>query len=132
MTRRLALLLLALLLPTTLLTAPASAAPHRVDVVGLGVADLRVLLDARRVSSVELVGEYLRRIDAYEDAYADQPGINAVITVNPRARLEAARLDLERRLGRVRGPLHGIPLVVKDNMDTYDLPTTNGSLALRD
>lgn len=129
--RRLAVPLLAAALAASLVTAPAAAHPPRTDVVGLGVADLAALLDARQVTSVELVGEYLRRIDAYEDAYADQPGINAVITVNPQARAEAARLDRERRHGRLRGPLHGIPLVVKDNMDTHDLPTTTGSRALR-
>jgi amidase len=131
--RRLAVPLLATALSASLsvaLPATPAAAHPTVDVVGLGVADLGRLLHARRVTSVELVGEYLRRIDAYEDAYADQPGVNAVITVNPRARAEAARLDRERRHGRVRGPLHGIPLVVKDNMDTHDLPTTAGSQAL--
>jgi amidase len=130
--RRLAVPLLAATLAASLVTAPAVAHPARVDVVGLGAADLAALLDARRVTSVELVGEYLRRIDVYENAYAGQPGINAVITVNPRARAEAMRLDRERRHGRVRGPLHGIPLVVKDNLDTHDLPTTTASQALRD
>lgn len=129
--RRLVVSLLAAVLSGSLVAAPVHATPA-VNVVGLGVADLQALLDTRRVTSVQLVSAYLRRIDAYENPYGDQPGINAVITVNPLALAEAARLDRERRLGRVRGPLHGVPLVVKDNMDTHDLPTTAGSRALRD
>jgi amidase len=60
------------------------------------------------------------------------PLINAVCTPNPEALTEAARLDTERADGRVRGPLHGMAVLVKDNIDTADLPTTAGSLALAD
>jgi amidase len=60
------------------------------------------------------------------------PLVNAVCTPNPAALTEAARLDTERDEGRVRGPLHGVPVLVKDNIDTADLPTTAGSLALAD
>ncbi|HEY3556462.1 MAG TPA: amidase [Kribbella sp.] len=60
------------------------------------------------------------------------PLVNAVCTPNPTALTEAARLDTERDEGRVRGPLHGVPVLVKDNIDTADLPTTAGSLALAD
>ncbi|WP_020674206.1 amidase family protein [Amycolatopsis nigrescens] len=130
--RRLVAILLAASLLVTLVATPAYASRTPVDVVGLGVADLRVLLDQRKVTSLQLVGEYLRRTAAYENAYAGQPGVNAVIAVNPRARAEAVRLDVERRLGHSRGPLHGIPIVLKDNYDTRDLPTTSGSVALRD
>ncbi|MGC4744519.1 amidase [Micromonospora sp. DT201] len=100
------------------------------DVVTMDVDDLRQLLQRKQVTSVQLVREYLRRIDAFEDAYGDQPGINAVITVNDDALDKAAKLDAERRKGKVRGPLHGIPILVKDNYDTHDMPTTNGSVAL--
>lgn len=58
--------------------------------------------------------------------------VNAVCTPNPAALTEATRLDTERDDGRVRGPLHGVPVLVKDNIDTADLPTTAGSLALAD
>ncbi|GAA2105926.1 amidase family protein [Actinomadura alba] len=124
-------------LSSTLITPPAvHASPPRPSappqVAGLGVDDIRVLLKNRKVTSVQLVREYLRRIEAYDDAYGDQPGLSAVIAVNRRAEAEAARLDGERRAGRTRGPLHGVPIVLKDNFDTKDMPTTSGSVALRD
>ncbi|MEU5882163.1 amidase family protein [Spirillospora sp. NPDC047279] len=118
-------------LTVTLMPTPAQAKPgHRVpQVAGLGVSDLRELLAKRRVTSVQLVDAYLRRIEAYDKR---GPALSAVIGVNGRAREEAARLDAERRSGRVRGPLHGIPIVIKDNFDTHDMPTTSGSVALKD
>ncbi|HET6743304.1 MAG TPA: amidase family protein, partial [Kribbella sp.] len=58
------------------------------------------------------------------------PMVNAICTPNADALTQAARLDTERDEGRVRGPLHGVPVLVKDNIDTADLPTTAGSLAL--
>ncbi|TDB81364.1 amidase [Actinomadura sp. KC216] len=108
--------------------APADIAEW---VVEMDATELRGLLASGRVTSVQLVKAYQARIDAYEQAYADQPGVNAVIRRDPTAIADAARLDAERRQGRVRGPLHGIPLLIKDNYDTEDLPTSNGSLALR-
>ncbi|GLK09296.1 amidase [Streptosporangium carneum] len=100
-------------------------------VVDMDATKLRELLASGQVTSVRLVKAYQARIDAYEQAYADQPGVNAVIRTDPTAIADAARLDAERRQGRVRGPLHGIPLLIKDNYDTEDLPTSNGSLALK-
>jgi Asp-tRNA(Asn)/Glu-tRNA(Gln) amidotransferase A subunit family amidase len=119
-----------------LVPAQSMASPHVTrsslsqDVVTMGVDELRQMLQRRQVTSVQLVQEYLRRINAYENAYGNQPGINAIITVNPNVLAEAAKLDAERRRGNVRGPLHGIPILVKDNYDTGDMPTTAGSLAL--
>jgi amidase len=78
------------------------------------------------LSSTALVEELQGRIREVD------PLVNAVCTPNPAARTEAARLDTERDEGRVRGPLHGVPVLVKDNIDTADLPTTAGSLALAD
>ncbi|MBP2355096.1 amidase [Kribbella aluminosa] len=75
-------------------------------------------------SSVALVEELQGRIRDVD------PSVNAICTPNPAALTDAARLDTERDDGRVRGPLHGVPVLVKDNIDTADLPTTAGSLAL--
>src|SRR5688500_15625007 len=65
-----------------------------------------------RVTSVQLVDAYLKRIEAFDQA---GPKLNAMIRMNPKARAEAAVLDAERRAGRVRGALHGIPIILKDN-----------------
>ncbi|PYR40258.1 MAG: hypothetical protein DMF93_11535 [Acidobacteria bacterium] len=88
------------------------------------------LLAAQRIGTVNshvLVEKYLARIKAYDQ---DGPRLNAMIALNPKALEEADALDAERRAGRVRGPLHGIPIVVKDNYASADMPTTAGSLAL--
>jgi amidase len=76
-----------------------------------------------RTTSIEIVRESLARIARYENL------LNAAITVNPRALDEAAARDRERRQGRRRGPLHGVPIALKDNIHTTDMPTTGGALA---
>ncbi|RIJ43325.1 amidase, partial [Clavibacter michiganensis subsp. insidiosus] len=75
---------------------------------------------------------YLARIAEYDDPRGDRKGLKAVITTNERALETAAELDAERADGTVRGPLHGVPVVVKDNLATADMPTTAGSAVLRD
>src|SRR5919201_60079 len=77
-----------------------------------------------RVTSQELVIQYLARIAAYEDK------LHAALTVNPDALKEAAERDRERTQGKVRGPLHGIPIALKDNIQTTSMPTTGGALVL--
>ena len=104
--------------------APAAAAPF--DVVETGIPDLQAALREGRVTSRELTARYLERIAAYEDR------LNAIITVNPRALDEAEAMDKERAAGKVRGPLHGIPIALKDNIHTTDIRTTGGALAFRD
>ena len=91
------------------------------------IAELAVALESGEVTSRELVEQYAARIEAY-DKYG--PQLNAVIIVNPNALAEADTLDGERAAGNVRGPLHGIPVIVKDNYDTADMPTTAGIIAL--
>ena len=76
-----------------------------------------------------LVERYLARIEAYDRR---GPSLNSLITVNPKALERAASLDRAFRESGPTGPLHGIPVIVKDNYDTADLPTTAGSLALLD
>lgn len=105
--------------------AHAQQAP--VEVTEASITDLQAALTAKRITSVALVDQYLARIRAYDHA---GPALNAIIRVNAKARAEAAALDAERRAGKVRGPLHGIPIILKDNYDTGDMPTTAGSLAL--
>ena len=104
-----------------------SGSVHGFDVMEKSIRELGVALDDGSVTSVDLVDFHLARIDAYD---ARGPALNAVITVNPNARARAAALDAERAAGTVRGPLHGIPVVVKDNYDTADMPTTAGTLGL--
>jgi Asp-tRNA(Asn)/Glu-tRNA(Gln) amidotransferase A subunit family amidase len=79
------------------------------------------------VTAVQLVDAYLARLRAYD---SQGPALNAMIRMNPRARDEAAALDAERRARGPRGALHGIPVILKDNFDTADLPTSGGSIAL--
>ncbi|MFB2585786.1 amidase [Herbiconiux liukaitaii] len=105
----------------------STAAP---DVVDLGITDVLALLESGESTSVALTQEYLDRIAAYDDPYGDQPGLAAVILANPDALATAATLDAERAAGELRGPLHGVPILVKDNYATFDMPTTAGSASL--
>ena len=95
---------------------------------GAPIAELQRRMAAGELTAVALTEAYLARIEAVDRA---GPRLRAVIETNPAARAIAAELDAERRAGRVRGPLHGIPVLVKDNIATADeMETTAGSLAL--
>ena len=94
------------------------------DLTTATLADLRAALDAGKISSASLVKAYLARIGACN---AD---LHAVIATNGDALARARTLDQERRAGRSRGPLHGVPVIIKDNIDLADAVTTAGSLAL--
>ena len=92
------------------------------------IAQWQALMETGEVRAVEIVAHYLARIDAVDRA---GPTLRWVLEVNPEAVAIAAALDDERRRTGPRGPLHGIPLLIKDNIDTGDrLTTTAGSLAL--
>src|SRR3954463_4697742 len=121
-----------------LVAAPAWAADPALDLERLSVSDAQTKMAAGQLTSVQLTRAYINRIAATNSR---GPGINAVRMLNPRAlqaappanprALEAARLlALERATGHVRGPLHGIPVLVKDNLDAAGMPTTAGSVAL--
>lgn len=101
---------------------PRAARPP-FSVVEATIPEMQAAMRQGRVTSRELVTQYLIRIALYNNK------LNAIITVNPRALQEAEALDRERARGKVRGPLHGIPIALKDNMQTTDMPTTGGALA---
>ena len=112
------------LLPASLGCIPAPPpTPAPFSVVEASVAEMQEAMAEGRVTSRWIVQEYLQRIAYYENS------LNAAMAVNRRALEEAGRLDDERREGRVRGPLHGIPIAVKDIINTTDMPTTGGALA---
>jgi amidase len=114
------------LLPSIVAAQTARPTVKTLEVFEASVLDLQRAMADGKTTSVQLVNAYLARIAAYE---TQGPELNAMIRLNPRARADAERLDQERRAGRVRGPLHGIPIVLKDNYDTFDLPTSGGLLA---
>ena len=103
-------------------------APAPFDLEETTIADLQQRMQSGRETSRSLVDKYLARIDAVDRS---GPALHSVLEINPDARTIADRLDAERRSGRVRGPLHGIPILIKDNVATADaMMTTAGSLAL--
>ncbi len=102
---------------------PPTPAAAPFSVVEASFAEMQTAMAEGRVTSRQLVEQYLQRIGMYEDT------LNAAITVNPKALAEADRLDAERKAGKVRGPLHGIPVALKDNIHTTDMPTTGGAVA---
>lgn len=108
------------------LAAPAVAQPLPLSPYA-SAGEQQAALTDRKVTSEQLVRAYLERIERIDRA---GPKLNAVIALNPHALEEARRLDAERRAGKVRGPLHGVPILLKDNIETADGPTTAGSLAL--
>ena len=98
------------------------------DLTAATVAELQAAMTAGQVTAFSLANAYLTRIANLDQA---GPKVNSIIEVNPDAQAIAQKLDVERRAGRVRGPLHGIPVVLKDNVDTGDrMQTAAGSLGL--
>jgi amidase len=109
---------------------PAAAKGKVIDVVEAGVADLQSAMQNGTTTSRDLVRAYVARIRAIDKDKAG-PRINAIIELNPDAASIAAALDRERKAKGPRGPLHGVPVLIKDNIATADaMQTTAGSLAL--
>lgn len=99
------------------------------DVAEKSLSDLQADLTAGRVTSEQLVAAYTQRIEKLD---RNGPTLRSVISVNPEAGKQARQLDLERRAGNVRSPLHGIPVMLKDNIESADpMPTTAGTSALK-
>ncbi|MEO6239206.1 MAG: amidase family protein [Vicinamibacterales bacterium] len=115
-----------------LLIVPSSAqtprsSPASFDVVEKTIAELQAAMELRQVTSRQLVELYLARIAAYDNI---GPALKAIAAINPEALTTADALDAERRARGPRGPLHGIPVLVKDNYETLEMPTSAGSIAL--
>ncbi len=98
------------------------------DIMEATIADVHTGYEAGTLTAVKLVQLYLQRIHAYDET---GPRINSIITLNTDAIAQAEQLDKERQEQGVRGPLHGVPVLLKDNINTFDMPTTNGSAILR-
>src|SRR5438128_2876741 len=104
-----------------------AASAKDIDLDAATIADLNAAFNAGTLTSEKLVQLCLARIEAYD---RKGPSLHAVIALNPKALETARALDAERKAKGPRSPLHGIPVVLKDNYDTFDLPTTGGSVLL--
>jgi amidase len=121
-------MLLALVISGWAATARLGAATT-FDLTSASIADIRAAFDAGALTSERLTQLFLARIEAYNK---QGPQLNAVLRLNPHAVDEARALDAERRRTGPRSPLHGIPVLLKDNIDAVGLPTSAGFYALRD
>ena len=117
-------LLCAMLLPFGGQVATAADTP---DILNLSLREMRQLLDKGELTSVQIVEFYLERIAAYDK---EGPNLNTIRALNMDILNHADAMDRELKAGRSRGPLHGIPVLLKDNIDAVGFPTTAGSLAL--
>jgi len=108
------------------LSVQSAVKPFHLEETTIG--DVQGAYQSHALTATQLVQAYLQRIQAYDQA---GPKLNVVIFLNPKALEEAAALDEHlRKTGKFVGPLHGIPVLLKDNVNTKDMPTTGGSLSL--
>ncbi|WP_172122084.1 amidase family protein [Devosia sp. 919] len=116
-------------LTAALLTCAAPQAQETTifDLDKATIDDIHAAFKAEALTAERLVQLYLNRIATYDD---HGPALNAIITINPDALEQARALDAELAEGELKGPLHGIPVLLKDNYNTADMPTTGGSVAL--
>src|SRR3954465_8727253 len=108
---------------SSLIFAPSALHATEIKIEDATIANLQIAFKKGTLTSEKLTELYLARIAAYDK---QGPSINTVITLNPKALAEAKALDAERKAGKVRGPLHGVPIVLKDNFNTTDMPTPAG------
>ena len=108
-----------------LMAAGGALSAAQFDLTTATVAEIQAAYNAGGLTAETFTALCLKRIETYE------PTLNAVLALNPRALDEARALDAERKAKGPRGPLHGIPVVLKDNIDTADLPTTGGFFGLK-
>jgi Asp-tRNA(Asn)/Glu-tRNA(Gln) amidotransferase A subunit family amidase len=108
-------------------TAPTVAPKLDTTVVEATIGELQRGMTEGRFTALDLARAYVARITAYDQ---QGPALNSLVRVNSAAERDARAMDAERRAGKVRGPLHGIPVIIKDNYNTADMPTTGSTLAL--
>jgi len=116
---------LAIALLTGAVIIAAQTKPQSFSVIEASIPEMQRAMEQGRVTSQELVRQYLERIEKYDSR------VHATVTVNRNALREAEALDRERAAGKVRGPLHGIPIALKDIIHTTNMPTTGGALAFK-
>ena len=123
--RKLAALLLILSAPLQRPSSPAA----RFQLVEATIDDVRDALASKQITCRALVAQYIARINAYDKS---GPSLNTVQTINPRALQEADRLDTALASSGPIGPLHCVPMLVKDQVETSDMPTMYGSAVFKD
>ncbi len=126
--RRTCALIVTTIVVGSIAVAPIGAA-RTFDLTTASIADINAAFDAGALTSERLTQLYLARIAAYDKS---GPKLNAVLKINPNAGEEARALDAERRTKGPRSPLHGIPVLLKANIDVAGWPATAGFYALRD
>ncbi|HWI17773.1 MAG TPA: amidase [Vicinamibacterales bacterium] len=109
--------------------APAQPAAPALDIVELSASDARARMEKGELTSEALTRAYLDRIAKVDDG---GPRLDSVIELNPNAIADATARDAERKAGKVRGPMHGVPVLIKDNVDVAGMVNSAGSLALAD